>query len=328
MAKARHRPRRGFTLVELLVVIAIIGILVALLLPAVQAARESARRMHCGNNLKQIGLALHNYHDVHKSLPFGSPGNKPLTPNYRTAGTWAAFILPYIEGQSQFNQFNFNKSMFDPANAQAVQQIVTVYICPSDGSADDAILPNRAGGSGYDNPATAQGAWYLGSMGPTHMDNCQYCIDTTPSLTNPCCQGYNFGSSAGGGMPAGVFAGVFGRYPKSIRFRDIRDGLSKTLAVGETLPRQCSWNSAFAPNFSTTSTNLPFNIFESDSALDPTGPNYPSTYARACGFKSRHPGGVNFAMCDGSVHFIGDEADFSLINQLGTRSGGEMAQLP
>src|SRR5690242_1508094 len=101
----------GFTLVALLVVIAIIGVLVALLLPAVQAAREAARRIKCGNNLKQIGLALHNYHDTMNVLPFGSPGNKPATPNFPVAGTWGAFILPYLEATSHFNLFDFKVPM-------------------------------------------------------------------------------------------------------------------------------------------------------------------------------------------------------------------------
>ena len=324
------RSARAFTLVELLVVIAIIGVLVALLLPAVQAAREAARRMSCSNNLKQIGLAMHGYHDVHKQLPFGSPGNKPVTPNYSSAGTWGAFILPYLEEQALYNLFQFSKPMSDSANAVAVQTVVSSYTCPSDASADDAVLGQRAGGAQYDNPDRALGAWYVGSMGPLSMDSCVYCTDSTPSVTNPCCQGTNFGSCDGGGLLANNPPGVFSRYRRSIKFAEVRDGLSKTWMVGETLPRQCSWNSAFAPNFSTTSTNIPLNTFASDSPLDPITPSSSPDYhyAHSCGFKSRHPGGTQFVLCDGSVHFVDELIDFLLFNQLGTRAGGEIVAWP
>jgi prepilin-type N-terminal cleavage/methylation domain-containing protein/prepilin-type processing-associated H-X9-DG protein len=320
--------RRGFTLVELLVVIAIIGILTALLLPAVQSAREAGRRMQCGNNLKQIGLALHNYHSAHKALPFGSPmfyaGSSPTIPN---AGTWALLLLPFLDSQVNYDQFSFTAPVSDPANASAVKQIISAYICPSDSSAEEAVLPSRNGSPGYHNPAVALGLWYMGSMGPTHMDSCWACADTIPSPSNPCCQGYSFGCASGYGMPAGTFAGVIARHPRSIRFAEIRDGLSHTIVVGETLPRQCSWNSAFAPNFSTTSTNIPLNWFESDSPLETSLPST-GLYFRSCGFKSRHGGVVQFAMCDGSVHFVTDQIEMSLLNQLGTRAGNETASLP
>ena len=311
--------RRGaFTLVELLVVIAIIGILIALLLPAVQAAREAARRMQCTNNLKQIALALHNYHDTHRALPFGS-GGRIGTPGYAIAGTWPAMILPFVEQRSLYDLFDFKVAMDDAANAEAVRTVVAVYICPSDPQGSEPVLDNRA--PGYNNPATAMGIWYPGCMGPTHMDHCDFCEDQEPSATNWCCQGYNFGSTANGSIAAGTFAGVFGRYPKSVRFRDIADGLSNTLMAGETLPAHCQWNSAYAPNFSTTSTNIPLNTME-----DPEGST--DNWWRTCGFKSRHPGGANFAMADGSVHFLPETIDFRLYNGLGTRDGGEVASLP
>ena len=262
---------------------------------------------------------MHSYHSAHGTLPFGSPGNKPITPNYPIAGTWASFLLPHLEQQNVYNLFNFNVAMNDPANAQAVTMIVNTYVCPSD---PDSRSPVRDGnvGSGYDNPVKSLLSWYLGCMGPTQMDFCPFCLDTNPSEGNWCCQGYNFGSSAGAGYPAGSFAGMFGRHFRAIRFADVRDGLSNTLMVGETIPGHCSWTGAYAPNFSTTSTNIPLNTMESDFEG--------SVYYRSCGFKSLHPGGANFVMGDGSVHFLSQSIDFQTFNALGTRTGGEITEIP
>ena len=310
--------RKAFTLVELLVVIAIIGILIALLLPAVQAAREAARRSQCSNNMKQIGLALHNYHTAFGALPFGT-GGRIGTPDYAIAGTWAAMILPYMEQQPLFDQFDFRVPMDHANNAPAVETVVAGYTCPSDPASGTPVLDNRA--PGYNNPSRAMGIWYPACMGPTHMDQCVFCPDTTPNANNWCCQGWNFGSTAGSGIASGTFAGMFGRHPTSIRFRDVLDGLSNTLMVGETLPKHCRWNSAYAPNFPTSSTNIPLNTME--DAGDST-----SNWWRTCGFKSRHSGGANFALGDGSVTFLSESIDFQLYNAMGTRDGGEVAQLP
>jgi type II secretory pathway pseudopilin PulG len=280
--------------VELLVVIAIIGVLVALLLPAVQAAREAARRIKCANNLKQIGLALHNYHDTMLTLPFGSPGNKPRTPNFPVAGTWGAFILPYLESSNHYSLFDFNVPMSHANNTNAVTRVVVTYVCPSDLAPSQAILSGRAGGTTYDNPARAMGMWYPGCMGPTHMDDCPFCVPSTPSPDNWCCQGFNFGSDAGGGSQAGEFAGMIARHFRAIRFKEVTDGLSNTLMAGETLPRHCTWNSAFSPNFSTVSTNIPLNTMEDAGTSN-------SNWFRTCGFKSKHPGVVQFVFGDASV---------------------------
>jgi prepilin-type N-terminal cleavage/methylation domain-containing protein/prepilin-type processing-associated H-X9-DG protein len=315
--KSPVRRTHGFTLVELLVVIAIIGILVALLLPAVQAAREAARRSKCVNHLKQIGLAVHNYHDTQLAIPFGSGGCKGLTPNYPTTGTWGAFILPFLEASNHYDLFDFKVSMLHANNTQAVTTLVPGYLCPSDVGPAEAILKARAGNPTYDNPATAMGMWYMGSMGPTHMDSCPYCPDTTsPSPTSWCCRGNIFGSVGGAGFAAGDYQGMIGRHFKTLRFHDVTDGLSTTLLAGETLPKHCAWNSAFAPNFSTTSTNIPINTMEQ------TWDGFTGWY-KACGFKSKHPGGANFAMGDGSVHFLRANIDFKMFNGLGSRSGGE-----
>ena len=184
--------RTGFTLVELLVVIAIIGVLVALLLPAVQSAREAARRMQCKNNLKQVGLALHSYHTAHGVLPFGSDyanGNR---------STWAMFILPYIERQAHYDLFDHSLPLVHADNTPACETIVPTYLCPSDSQSRNPLLQKRGDSPDLNgastNPSNSAMLSYPASMGPTHPDNCPLCPDSTPAADNWCCQGCNFGS--------------------------------------------------------------------------------------------------------------------------------------
>ncbi len=165
------RRRFAFTLVELLVVITIIGILIGLLLPAVQSAREAARRTQCTNHLKQIALAMHNYHAAVKTLPYGADFQ------YRRGGTWAAFILPYLEQQNVFDKFDFTKPIWDSVNVPAVQTVIPTYICPSDGRPDRALMGGRIQ-VGYINPGKSMGLWYPTSMGPTRDG-------TSPALQTP-----------------------------------------------------------------------------------------------------------------------------------------------
>ena len=292
------QDRAAFTLVELLVVIAIIGILIALLLPAVQAAREAARRMQCTNNLKQIGLALHNYHASHDSLPYGSGSCCDRRHREAWGGIWPAMILPYLEQKPLYDQIDFkvhhqdlperraSRRSWPPTSARAIPPA----------SRPDARRTRFA----PHNPPVAMGLWYPGSLGPTHMDTCAFCPDPTPSNANWCCQGHNLGTQPGDGYDWGGTVGMFGRYKKAIRFRDMTDGLSNTIMDGETLPKQCSFFSAFALNFNLAPTNIPMNTMESNETATGT------LWWRVCGFKSRHPGGANFVMADGSVHFLED----------------------
>jgi prepilin-type N-terminal cleavage/methylation domain-containing protein/prepilin-type processing-associated H-X9-DG protein len=306
----RSARLRGFTLVELLVVIAIIGILIALLLPAVQAARDAARRTHCVNNMKQIGLALQSYHDTKSEFPFATAYF--LTP----AGTWASFILPYIEQQAQYDQFDFNTWLSDPVNTVAVTTPVATMICPSDPQAGNPILAGR-GDTGLVNPPRSFGLWYPVSMGPTHPDACPFCPDPNPGPDNWCCQGYNLGTM----MPKNNYVGMFGRYPKGISMRHVSDGLSNTLMAGETLPGHCIFNGAYVTNYLVLSTTIPLNTMESDNGVR-------GTWFRTCGFKSLHPGGANMLMGDASVQFLSEAIDFRLYNNLGTRAGGEAVVVP
>jgi prepilin-type N-terminal cleavage/methylation domain-containing protein/prepilin-type processing-associated H-X9-DG protein len=317
----KHK-QKGFTLVELLVVIAIIGILVALLLPAVQAGREAARRMHCSNNLKQIVLSLHNYHSAHKSLPHGSTYAVPNSPGF----PWPALILPFLERQPEYELFDLKLPVYHALNQRGVTTVISTYLCPSDPVSDDPILKSRWT-SGAHNPDSSLALSYPGSIGPTAPDYCPLCpaSGTPPCLGGTatwCCQGCNFGS----GSPAGNSVGMFGRSTKSIRFSEVRDGQSKTLMVGETIPAHSRRNGAYCNNFPVAATTVPINTMVSDfdPVLCPSGSCYPTSVH----FKSFHPGGASFAMGDGSVRFFDDLMDFKLYNNLGTRAGDEQVEVP
>ncbi|HEX3601865.1 MAG TPA: DUF1559 domain-containing protein, partial [Lacipirellulaceae bacterium] len=202
-ARTRAKLVEGFTLVELLVVIAIIGILVALLLPAIQAARESARRMQCTNNLKQVGIALLNYENSKKSLPPGSSYGR--TDPKEQKGTWVVFILPFLEEPAISSQYDFTKYPDESPNLDlAGKVLIKTLICPTDEVSSQPFLNNRrhTGGShnpGYDDTHFAQGLWYPGSMGPTIPDFCDYAPKDTgaPDFViryRAVCQGCAFGT--------------------------------------------------------------------------------------------------------------------------------------
>jgi prepilin-type N-terminal cleavage/methylation domain-containing protein len=232
---------RGFTLVELLVVIAIIGVLVALLLPAVQAAREAARRSQCVNNLKQIGVAFQNYHSAQNKLPYAT--------TYRAGGTgevtgypWTVLIFPYMEQQNLKTQIDavrkqhldrpnghlrpfWNGSPFASQLEPLLNQVVTGFICPSDPLASDPMLDERANsGAGFAprpwNPTRVQGMWYLVSIGPTNPDGCDFCPSQGAGDNVWCCRGCSWGSSPAGGFPfctdsaaaIGESSGMFARF--------------------------------------------------------------------------------------------------------------------
>ena len=307
----------GFTLVELLVVIAIIGILIALLLPAVQAAREAARRMQCSNNLKQIGVGLHNYHSSHDSLPQGSPYTYPRS---TSGGTWCVLILPFIEQQGIFDQLDLSKRLLDYPNVAVAQQPIASFACPSDPDASNPVFEDRDCGSSFTvNPPKAMGLWYPGSVGPTSDGFCYYCTSPKGVPADPdsyCCQGWFYGTIS----PPGNSVGMFHRYPKGVRFQEVTDGLSSTIMVGETIPGQCVYISAYAPKQPVASTQIPIN--------NPPTAGAPYQHEHNCGFKSLHPGGANFLAGDGSVHFFSQEIDYRLFNALGTKAGGEVAGMP
>jgi prepilin-type N-terminal cleavage/methylation domain-containing protein/prepilin-type processing-associated H-X9-DG protein len=307
--------RYAFTLIELLVVIAIIGILIGLLLPAIQKVREAANRAKCQNNLKQIGLAIHNFESANGFFPHGA--GVCCTP---TGPNWTVAILPFVEQGNQSNALNLTVSegLRNPVNASAVQRVIPLFICPTDPASNAPIMTRFAA----HNASPAQALWYPASMGPTHMDQCPFCTSGTPSPSNFCCQGYNFGTNGNAalGIAPGTFAGMFGRTTvTTIAISNVTDGLSNTIMVGETLPGQCTFIGVYSQNFPLSGTSIPLNHME--SAVD-------SNWFRTCGYKSLHPGGANFVMGDGSVRFVAEAIDYRTYNALGTRAGGEVALDP
>jgi prepilin-type N-terminal cleavage/methylation domain-containing protein len=315
-----HRGRcNAFTLVELLVVIAIIGILVALLLPAVQAAREAARKAQCQNNMRQLALASHEYHTAHGALPQATYYNETGHP--LVGGLWTILIMPHIEEQSLYDKFDLKVAnpMIAAVNAPLLKTVISTFICPSDPAAQTPIMTGRSISHPGINPDVALGLWYPACMGPTSTDTCVFCPLPKNSPTDPdsyCCQGWNYGTR----NPENNSVGMFGRFPKGFKFSQVTDGLSSTIMLGESLPDQCVYNTAFAPNFPIAGTTIPLNTLNQSTLVY-------GEHVRACGYKSRHPGGAHLAMGDASVHFISESIDYRLYNELGTRAGAESRSL-
>ena len=330
--------RRAFTLIELLVVIAIIAILIGLLLPAIQKVRESAARAKCQNNLKQIGLACHNYHDNRNALPMGAT----LAPSSISV---QVLLLPHLEQQNRYNQFDQNQSSFAAANYYGRVGDISIYLCPSDPSAGflvDSTPPSGvvAGNCGRSN--------YYGNAGAHAM-----LAESNGSIVKP-------------GHLTGVFA-----TGSAIPFANITDGLSQTSLFAEIkrgaapkrdgmdVTRIATWgaantaatnpnnfgpipaalaasaNNASAPLFSNT-TGLQYFQGTGNSALytHTLPPNYTGRDCMAItadqlhlAARSYHTGGVNIVLCDGSVRTIKSSIGFDVWTALGTRAGGEAVGL-
>jgi len=290
-----RRPRLGFTLIELLVVIAIIGILMGLLLPAVQKIREAAARISCHNNLKQIGLAMHNYLDTHGSFPVGyyDPTVWPQLDNGPGWG-WGAFLLPYMEQDNLYRQINFNLDVGDPANAAVRSQFIKSYFCPS----DQLYTTFTVTDGGSNSWTVAQGS-YVACNGNDGVDDF-----TTPPHT-----------------------GAFIRSVTGFKPGDISDGLSNTLFVGDRTSKlsYSTWiggpTGALNP-FLQDPGNFGAEVTLLMCHAGPTGPNTPGVFD-ADSTSSPHRYGVPFLFGDGSVHFLSNGIDINTWMALATRAGGE-----
>lgn len=301
----------GFTLIELLVVIAIIAILIALLLPAVQQAREAARRSTCKNNLKQIGLALHNYHETHGSLPAAAYCGGTAIGHCHT---WVETLLPYIDQAPLYNKINFEVANDQGDNPAALNYwVAAVLMCPSD--PESGLYPNSRE-SGY-TPGTGEslGANYKPSAGPLHMNLCPI-----PALSP------NINCLSTGGARADVAApGLFNGGRVSYRFRDGIDGLSNTFLIGETLPIYSSFNMYFASHMHIGTTNPPPNYFKVYTACPKSrDARVGDCYAYLGGFMSEHVGGMHMCLGDGSVRFISENIDYQTWCFLGDKADGQV----
>ncbi len=332
----KNRRKSGFTLIELLVVIAIIAILIALLLPAVQQAREAARRTQCKNNLKQLGLAMHNYHDVHKCFPSGFINDYGRAQNianqdyvHKLTGTsttrsaaqwsWSAFVLPFIDLANNYTQLGVSDAFAAEALTQVsvqglMQTPVTSFRCPSDTGPDISRIgeyrPGDTAGARHDVALSNYVAVYGGSGGT------------------------NINLDASNGT-----AGVIYNDSK-VRIRDVTDGTSNTIMVGERSYEKdharCGrkqTNGAGTMYISAASNMLNHANRGGNGALGTPGNgiNWDSTIAD-CGnlwnakahFASHHTGGAQFTLADGAVRFISENVDLTTYRRLGSKDDGNV----
>ncbi|WP_435016090.1 DUF1559 domain-containing protein [Tundrisphaera sp. TA3] len=315
MGRAPEKPsRRGFTLIELLVVIAIIAVLIALLLPAVQAAREAARRSQCTNNLKQIGIAMHNYADAMGGFP---PTAFAVTRSggMEQFGGWALQILGYMEQRNAYNAYNFDFGFHLPLNQTAVRTVISSYICPSSPRPPDPVfgVVKFSGTSGTPdmNLAAARADYF-----------------TARSFASPW-------------LPTAVESPGALTAAAHTPFRDITDGLSNTMLTYECAGKPDYYvRGRYIHGFPTPTSTQSADRWWSHGAWagflnmriisfyggqdEPDGPCVINCHNGWNGVYSFHPGGVNMLACDGSVRFVKESTSKSVIRSFVSRAGGEV----
>jgi prepilin-type N-terminal cleavage/methylation domain-containing protein len=329
--------RSAFTLVELLVVIAIIGILVAMLLPAVQAAREAARRSQCSNNLKQLGLGVHNYHDVYKSFPISYGfGNASTGTQYNPTNdgkSWFVGLLPFIEQQPLYSKVAFNQALnwTDPngvqPNTEVAMTVLETLLCPSDGTNRKGLMDGRANSAAVTptNPGNiwavnnykgvAGGNWDWGDHVNTWQQNAKFNHPNDNNGQNGLDRGNGFVCRNGGNLTNNY-----------IDMASIIDGTSNTFIIGEAVPAWCNHTWWYWFNGSTATCGVPLNYRKNQGAGYLVSQH--TDWNRNYSFFSLHPGGGQFTLGDASTRFISDTIDFNLYKALGTISGSEPFQVP
>jgi prepilin-type N-terminal cleavage/methylation domain-containing protein/prepilin-type processing-associated H-X9-DG protein len=317
-----HRRRPGFTLIELLVVIAIIGVLIALLLPAVQAAREAARRAQCTNNLKQIGIALHNYHDINIVFPIGR-GTNGFSGHSR--------LLPFLEQKNVYDSINFdlaarpNAAGYD-GNQTARATVVSTYLCPSDAKNQ---LPTGWAGTNY---RMCDGSAVIAGNVPTDPANPNFSMPP-PNGMFQSDHSLGFRDASDGSSNTAVFSEhIKGDYNQNVateRSDTFRPGTyPATPDEAVKLCNEFDWRNLAFQGVSDVGAPWIYGYHSTTGYYHVAGPN-----KRSCMFppgriattaNSEHPGGVNVLMGDGSVKFIKDTVNIQAWRSMGTRNLGEV----
>jgi prepilin-type N-terminal cleavage/methylation domain-containing protein/prepilin-type processing-associated H-X9-DG protein len=302
------RRCRAFTLIELLVVVALIGVLIALLLPAVQSAREAARRTQCVNNLKQIGLAMHNYHGMHDTFPPGyissTQGGLPAGPDIGPGWGWATMLLYHLEQGPLYSAVNFSLATTDPGSGTVRRPSLSVFLCPSNtGASGPLTIKDGSGTILVSDLAPGQYVAVAGQWEPEEF----------PAQNT----------------------GVFYRNSR-IGLRDITDGSSSTLLAGERSQNvaNAAWVGMIPLGQACNNPTWPVQDCEASNVLilGHTGPSPDENWidvpnykkAGADDFHSLHPGGCNFLFGDGSVRFVKETINPLVFSYLATRAGGEV----
>ena len=317
------QTRRAFTLIELLVVIAIIGILIALLLPAVQAIREAARKASCNNNVKQLSLTLHNYHNLHKMYPInwgvllaGDPNKLTIIPP--SAGgalkgfSWMVMILPLIEEGQLYKRINLEGTVV--SNQKAANTPVNAFRCPSD-TFDD--LQNQVLCSGVTNYKAVAGAnWEAATSGQFKYRK----ADAGYAGRNAdAYNGLDYGDGwccRGASGPSRVPPGK----PVTTRIAQVRDGTSHTFAIGEAIPEYNNWSGWYYFEGAVATCAIPMNWKKPGVPLDTIA----GSPMECMSFRSRHSGGCNFGFLDGHTKFISQDISLPTYRSLATIDGGEV----
>jgi prepilin-type N-terminal cleavage/methylation domain-containing protein/prepilin-type processing-associated H-X9-DG protein len=307
---SRNRQRWAFTLIELLVVIAIIAILIGLLLPAVQKVREAAGRLQCQNNLKQLGIAVHNYHDAYKRVPANAKTvaynwNTDKTYGGDTTWTWIARILPYIEQDTLAITYNIPNGTLGAAQA-GLATVIPMLLCPSDGTESANPATDWANIPGISMGLTN----YKGVSGSNWGFNTSGTFTTAFPVSDPDPVMAQDGLDHANGM----FYRTDGN--RRLRINDITDGTSNTLMIGESLHSIDQHCGGWAyPNYVNATCAIPLNYADTGNDYH----NWPNRYS----FHSKHTGGANFCLADGSVRFVEDGIDLATYRALATIRGRE-----